>query len=94
MSSIGPYVWNIMSVDKVNSFSITQLQGLNTAQVVRIFNSPNYSLFSSTIKKYVNSVANGVPLDSPVKNGSVLIKFCLTNIVFSLISAFLLRSLL
>lgn len=94
MSSVGEYVWNIMSVAKVNSLTIEQLQGLSSTQVSQLMNSPNYDSFSTAIKIYTASVASGTTASTTVSSESCVLKFGLFNFILSLISAIFINALL
>ena len=92
-----------MPVAKVNSLKTTQLQGLTVAQVSQIMNSPNYSLFSSAIKAYCQSVAypsRSVTITVPSTNDnnsgggnqSSAIRLSFLNIILNLIGISLVRT--
>ena len=107
MSSIGQYVWNIMSVSKVNTLTTKQLQGLTSIQVSQVMNSPNYNSFSSAVKAYCESVAYPSRSITSIvdpnannngggtgDNGSSVIAFSFFNIILSLIGVLAIKVLL
>lgn len=99
ISSLGQNIWGILAVSKVNSLTPSQLSGLASSQLSDLTNSPNYALFSSSVRNYAASAldptrtVSTVSVDPNAGSSADLVNFNVVVLALSLGLALILTRL-